>query len=617
MSELDRRAMRIFEDALDLAPDAQAGFIADACGGDAALREEVELLLASDRQAHQLSEAVRAEIADVAGAVMVAPSGQSLAMVGVKLNGRYVIEKRIGAGGVGVVFLARDEHLHQRQVVVKVLKESRDPWLLRKFTQESEALTRLDHPNVVKVLDRGMVEDGRPFLVMEFVKGETLEDFLKLGAGRLDIATVILLIHQIFRAVETVHGGGIIHRDLKTSNIMVRFQADGTLQAKLIDFGIAKIFETTAGNQTTTPLTVGTLPYMAAELFDGQEASVASDVYALGIIAFELLTGARPFVAKGRSLLAQILEYRNLQETGAGGQLRSLRPELPEQLESVLLTALAFHPEARYQRVLSFETALIAALEGIDAAGIPETETLTLGGSESKVEAASAVVPSGTTARRATGDLPKTAPVKMNWPVTGLIGILIGTGIALTIVGVPPRWGFPKPGSVPTPAPAPVSVPVSAKNAPALPFTLEDAPTVATAGQEIRLRATLNRGGYFYVFSESPSLRTDALPNYTVLFPGSSDNGGSSRFDVRNLVIPPVESGPGFVFEGKQGTEKLWVVWSAESVPVLETVRIRANPKDQGVVTEREQVLALGEFLKKHVEPDENVTVRCVKIEHR
>lgn len=615
MSELDRRAMRIFEDALDLASDAQAGFVADACGGDAALREEVELLLASDRHAHQLSEAVRAEIADVAEAVMVTPSGQSLAMVGVTLNGRYVIEKRIGAGGVGVVFLARDEHLHQRQVVVKVLKESRDPWLLRKFTQESEALTRLDHPNVVKVLDRGMVEDGRPFLVMEFVKGETLEDFLKTGAGRLEIATVISLIQQIFRAVETVHGGGIIHRDLKTSNIMVRFQADGTLQAKLIDFGIAKIFETTAGNQTTTPLTVGTLPYMAAELFDGQEASVASDVYALGIIAFELLTGARPFVAKGRSLLAQILEYRNLQETGAGGQLRTLRPELPDQLESVLLTALAFHPEARYQRVLSFETALVAALEDIGDAGIPETETLTLGGSESKVEAAPAAVPTGPSVRRATNDLPKTPPVKMNWPLTGIIGILIGTGIALTIVGVPTHWGFPKAGSVPPPASAPVSAPVSARNAAV--FTLADVPAVATAGQEIRLRATLNRGGYFYVFSESPSLRTDALPNYTVLFPGASDNGGSSRFDARNLVIPPVESGPGFVFEGKQGTEKLWVVWSAESVPVLETVRIRANPKDQGVVTEREQVLALGEFLKKHVEPDANVTVRCVKIEHR
>lgn len=617
MTDLERRAMTIFEEYLDLPPEEQEEFLRLRCGGEVGLRKEVDMLISSDREANRLSEAVRAEIAEVAEAVRVSQSGSSMAMFGAVLNDRYVMESRIGSGGVGVVFRARDQRLHDRKVVVKVLRETKrnDPWLLNKFLQESEALTRLDHPNVVKVLDLGTLADGRPFLVMEFVKGESLEEFLRFGVDGLGIETIISMIRQICGAVDAVHSAGIIHRDLKTNNLMVDFNPDGTMQVKLIDFGIAKIFEATSGTQTTTPLTVGTLPYMAAELFDGGEASVASDVYALGIIVFELLTGKRPYAARGSSLVAQILEYRNLQERGADGKLPALRPDLTDRLEKALLVALSYRPEKRYRSVRDFEAALVSALGEIGRESAPVFDGVTLGGEDTirtspdhRKDTGPLEAPSPKQAERE-----RTATAGTGWVLPGFILLVIALGIVLSVTGFPPKFltKTAPPAAQPTPVLPPAARPQPIE-AVERPFVITGVPDRVTDGREFHLNVEVKKAGYVYLLSQSPKLRPDTLPDYTVLFPGPDDNGGAARFEVSRLLVPPVTR-PGFVFTGAKGTEQLWCVWSPESIPVLETARTAANARQEGAVRDPEMIKAIRALLSE--EPGRAVVAQGFKIE--
>ncbi len=616
MTDLERLAMTIFEQYLDLPAEDQPEFLRSSCGDNVELRREVDMLISSDREANRLSEAVRAEIAEVAEAVRVSQSGSSMAMFGAVLNDRYVMESRIGSGGVGVVFRARDQRLHDRKVVVKVLREAKrnDPWLLNKFLQESEALTRIDHPNVVKVLDLGTLADGRPFLVMEFVKGESLEEFLRFGVEGLEVETIISMIRQICGAVDAVHAAGIIHRDLKTNNLMVDFNPDGTMMVRLIDFGIAKIFEATSGTQTTTPLTVGTLPYMAAELFDGGEASVASDVYALGIIVFELLTGTRPFAARGSSLVAQILEYRNLQEKGAGGKLSSLRPDLTDRFEKTLLKALSYHPEDRYRNVREFETALVSALGNTGREGAPVFDGVTLGGEptiRTRPDLKKDPVPLGRSVpTRPETDRTRSAAGTGRVLPAIVLGV-IGLGIVLSITGFPPKFltktsssATPPPSKAPeTPRPQPVEVTER-------PFVLTGVPDRVKDGQEFHLNIDVKKPGYLYLLSQSPKPRADTMPDYTVLFPGPGDNDGAARFEVSRLLVPPVNR-PGFVFTGAKGTERLWCVWSSESIPVLEAARTAANLRQEGAVRNPELIQAIRRILSE--EPGR--VVQEIKIE--
>src|SRR5215510_8317321 len=160
---------------------------------------------------------------------------------GGRLKGRYLIECELGRGGVGVVFLARDERLHGMPVVIKFLLDAagQNQWLTRKFSQEAEALTRINHPGVVRVIDRDLSDDGRPFFVMEFIKGRSLRGVM--DRGPMNLAYVAHLARQAGSALHAAHQQGVFHRDLKPENIMLEQLSGGDEQVKLIDFGIAKV----------------------------------------------------------------------------------------------------------------------------------------------------------------------------------------------------------------------------------------------------------------------------------------------------------------------------------------------------------------------------------------
>jgi class 3 adenylate cyclase/tRNA A-37 threonylcarbamoyl transferase component Bud32 len=267
-------------------------------------------------------------------------------------KGRYEIERPLGRGGMSAVYLAKDHQLLAKRVVVKVLLDdmNEDPWMRQKFFQEMEALARIDHPGVVGVLDTGQTPEGKQFLVMQYVEGQTLRAAIEPGG--MPIAKAASLIRQIGQALGAAHDAGVWHRDLKPENVMLQ-QAGGDVYAKLIDFGIAGIQNSQFTGEKTK--VAGSLTYMAPEQFAGSPCA-ASDTYALGVVAYEMLTGAPPF--SSNSMTHLVSEDPTIALAGAR------RPEVSEAASRAILKAISFRPEARQATVRDFTEELYNALCG-------------------------------------------------------------------------------------------------------------------------------------------------------------------------------------------------------------------------------------------------------------
>src|ERR1051325_10843875 len=280
-----------------------------------------------------------------------APNSPGSSAAGASLSGalwedRYLIEKELGRGGTGVVYLAHDQAVHSKPVVLKVLHDETtlDPYLQKKFQQEIEALSRIDHPGVVGVLDVGVSPEGRPFLVMQYVEGVTLRSALTKDG--MEFSRVAHILRQVGQALGAAHDKGIYHRDLKPENIMLTRSGDTEEYVKLIDFGIAAVRDSQVAAQQTQPSkVVGTLSYMAPEQAMGK-GSPASDIYSLGVIAFEMLTGQRPEVSWD----------------GVAKKPRELRPAIPDAAQEIILNALAYQPEKRMIKPRDFGDQMARAL---------------------------------------------------------------------------------------------------------------------------------------------------------------------------------------------------------------------------------------------------------------
>ena len=277
---------------------------------------------------------------------------------GTTLDGRYLIERELGRGGIGVVYLARDQQLMGKPVVIKILLEQMletddDGWLKRKFRQEIEALARIDHPGVVGVLHAGEMADGTPYLVMQYIEGRSLRSVMKPEGMNLQRAAH--LIRQIGQALASAHQRGIYHRDLKPENIMLQALSEGEDFVKLIDFGVATVKDSQVATNKETTAVAGTVSYMAPEQFLGRP-SAASDIYALGVIAYELVAGRRPF---NPETPFQLLE---MQREGVRVKPSDLRPSLPSAADALILQALSFEQGERPQSAKDFGEGLAHAL---------------------------------------------------------------------------------------------------------------------------------------------------------------------------------------------------------------------------------------------------------------
>ncbi len=285
---------------------------------------------------------------------------------GTVLADRYRIERLLSKGGMGAVFEATQLGL-DRAVAVKMLLPtlSRDEKVQERFRREARSVAALRHPNIIQIYDYGISEHG-PYIVMEFARGQNLRQTLRSGA--MEIETAVGLIEQICSAIASAHSAGIIHRDLKPDNIIIETHSDGSLHAKVLDFGIAKMREvhseeadTGMANLTGANI-IGSPAYMSPEQSMGLELDARSDVYALGIMLYEMLTGATPFgkAPAGAMLLRQI--------NTPPQPVSQKRAEIPPALESVVMKALAKDRNFRYSSATDFARALRFALQDPEAA---------------------------------------------------------------------------------------------------------------------------------------------------------------------------------------------------------------------------------------------------------
>jgi eukaryotic-like serine/threonine-protein kinase len=263
-------------------------------------------------------------------------------------GGRYRVEDVLGRGGMASVYLARDEEL-ERPVAVKVLAEhlADQPEFHDRFLREARLAAQLSHPNVVQVFDVGE-ENGSPFIVMECVEGSTLAQELK-ERGPLEPDEVVDLALQICGGLEHAHAAGLVHRDIKPQNLLLR--PDGTV--KIADFGIARAAETTRLTQMGSVL--GTAAYLSPEQALGEEVTAAADLYSLGCVLYELLTGRTPYVFE--TLPELVVKQRE----EAIAPVRELRPDVPERLEAAVMHALARNSDYRPESAAALAEELAAA----------------------------------------------------------------------------------------------------------------------------------------------------------------------------------------------------------------------------------------------------------------
>src|SRR6266511_3116635 len=273
------------------------------------------------------------------------------------LGDRYEVGRLLGAGGMAEVFEGRDRLLARRVAIKVLLAEfSQDPSFLVRFKREAQVAASLSHPNIVGVYDTG-VEGGTNFIVMEYVEGRTLRDLLRIG-GPPPADRAAGIASDVCDALAAAHARGLINRDVKPANVML--SGDGTV--KVMDFGIARA--TTSETITQTHAVIGTAQYISPEQVEGMEVDARSDLYSLGCLLYEMLTGRVPF--SGESPVA--IAYRHVREDPVPP--RRIDPRVPPAFEAITLRAMAKNPDHRYQTAAEMRADLERALAGQPIAAV-------------------------------------------------------------------------------------------------------------------------------------------------------------------------------------------------------------------------------------------------------
>jgi eukaryotic-like serine/threonine-protein kinase len=356
--ELWKQVDELLDAALELPPEKREQFVAEACDGDSQLREEVLSLVKAQFKASGFMERSAMRVA----AQMLAQDSSlrnQASLVGQQI-GTYEIESLLGVGGMGEVYLARETKLNRR-VALKILPSQfvADAERVNRFEREAQALSALNHPNLITIFEVGQL-NGLHFIAMEFVEGQTLRAMM---GSALRLRDVLSIVAQVAEALSAAHQSGIIHRDIKPDNIMVR--ADGYV--KVLDFGLAKLAETEVlpgapdAAQTQAGATMGTLAYMSPEQATGETIDHRTDLWSLGVVLYELVTKEKPFAGATRQATVNAILASEPNSAAASD------PHFPSELDLVFDRALEKDRDLRYQTASDFRADVRRLLRSMDS----------------------------------------------------------------------------------------------------------------------------------------------------------------------------------------------------------------------------------------------------------
>lgn len=526
------RLQEIYHAALALPRHERDEFVARECGADLAMQRQIESLLNAD------------DLEDILESPVIELDSATDDLVGKTIDGRYVVDKALTPGGMSRVYLARDQNLNDQAVVIKVLSQElvHQPHVRKKFEDEVQALLDLRHPGVVRVLDRNKLTDGRPYIVMEHIEGDTLRSHIPPEG--MDLKLVASILRQIGEALDHVHGKGIVHRDLKPENIMLRH---GSNDVVLVDFGIARV----PGSLTTTHISIGTLPYMSPEQLKGEEITEASDIYSIAVVAFEMLTGRKPFNATSAAQLV------GMQQGGVRVRPIHLRENLPRQAQTILLRALVVDPKSRQTTAKRFCNELADAL----------------------LE-------------------PSVVPGKIPW------GKLIAAGLGIVLLSFVTykviTWQWERTTIPRNSFTYFLTVQKMREGKEYQPPVKSNGEGDFDNGDKFRLTVLTPRSAYVYIINEGPQETHDT--NVTMIYPNRTTNNGAATLGADQSI-----QSDWLTFHGPAGADNFWIVWSVSPVNQLESAKNEAYNHPRGGLTERTWI-AVKEFLKaKQSEVDVSV----------
>jgi serine/threonine protein kinase len=568
---------RIFESAISLDSDARQKFIAERCGDDESLRSEVEKLIASHQQASAEDFIGGHAVADGAELLSVEVEEYKPRLDKGQQFGSYLVLDRLGAGGMGEVYLARDSRL-DRTVALKVLSAdvSSDKRRMQRFRQEAKVASSLNQPNILTIFEFGEA-GGLTFLATEFIDGETLRDYLR--GNRLKPPEILDIAIQILAALDAAHEARIVHRDIKPENVMIR-RRDRVV--KVLDFGLAKLTERRATRATdhdsgleaatemkTAPgMLMGTINYMSPEQAQSQAVDERTDIWSMGVMLYEMLAGAMPFSGPTTShTLVQIIENEPppLAKTAAG--------PVPAELQRIVRKAMAKSVEDRYQTAKDMLIDLRSLRRQLDAA------------------------PSATDD---TGDKDRGSDKKRVLLIALVAMLLVAAGIFAVSIWRARRSGSAAPLSTTDPVVPERTVTYWITVQPfrngkyEQPYTLSGEVNFEERDQ-IRVNLRSPQDGHFYIVNEAPR-ENSATSDYVVLFPSPKTNEGYSFIRANRELQFPDQTW--LRFDEQQGVERLWLVFAEDPLPALEGLKGLVNVETRGHVTSDVQSKSIREFLE-------------------
>ena len=609
---------KLFHEAVGLGPLERAEFMSRARKSNPELAAAVESLIAAHEQPDSLIDSPAFE----AAAEMIADTQPAL--VAGQVVGHYQIVAPLGKGGMGEVYLASDAKL-ARKVALKLLPTefTNHKERLRRFIQEAKTASSLNHPNIITIYEIGETE-GAHFIATEFIDGQTLKQLA--AHTRMTLPEILDVSMQAADALQAAHAAGIVHRDIKPENIMLR--PDGYV--KILDFGLAKLSEKsdqskTAGSEIdtrikthTNPGTVlGTVKYMSPEQARGQVLDQRTDVFSLGVVIYEMAAGRMPFTgATNIDTLVSILEKEP-------PPLDLTWPEVPAEFQRIVSKALRKDREERYQTIKDLLIDLKSLKEELAFAHKLER-------SRPGVSVGSTSPPTATPAPTDQTSVVATAGHPAAVKIGGHKRLVVPLALVVVVLGALVIGGavlWRRGGSTPA-----ISAPAkTAERALIYWITVQKyrngrpfEDPFRLAGEinfekdyRVRLNISSPQSGYLYILNEGPS-SADGAFSFVVLFPSTTANGGLSYLAENQRVEIPEQSW--ITFDAEKGTEKLWVVFSANAVPELDAVKQFANPKDRGLINDAGLNGRVQEFLKIHsgakatIEKDDDLKQTSLKI---